>query len=207
MTTCDVGKKYGEGTVSFEGLIKELLEIFESDHVNVDQVIDLLGAYRSNPLDWNKYVKFDDHRYTRNLVHEGNGKFNLMLLCWGEGMGSSIHDHSGAHCFVKMLDGQLQETLYEWPTEEDAAMGAPLVQRSVNQCQTNQVAYINDSIGLHRMENPSHTDKAISLHLYSPPFSKCMMFDERTGHQTQCKVTFWSKFGERTPLKVPESAC
>lgn len=26
-------------------------------------------------------------RYTRNLVDEGNGKFNLMILCWGEGHG------------------------------------------------------------------------------------------------------------------------
>lgn len=26
-------------------------------------------------------------RYTRNLVDQGNGKFNLMILCWGEGHG------------------------------------------------------------------------------------------------------------------------
>ena len=26
-------------------------------------------------------------RYTRNLVDEGNGKFNLMILCWGENHG------------------------------------------------------------------------------------------------------------------------
>lgn len=26
-------------------------------------------------------------RYTRNLVDEGNGKFNVIVLCWGEGQG------------------------------------------------------------------------------------------------------------------------
>ena len=26
-------------------------------------------------------------RYTRNLVDEGNGKFNVIILCWGEGQG------------------------------------------------------------------------------------------------------------------------
>ena len=36
-------------------------------------------------------------RYTRNLVDEGNGKFNLMLLCWGEGHASAVHDHADAH--------------------------------------------------------------------------------------------------------------
>ena len=42
------------------------------------------------------------NRYTRNLVDEGNGKFNLMLLCWGEGHSSAVHDHSDAHCFMKV---------------------------------------------------------------------------------------------------------
>ena len=58
-------------------------------------------------------------RYTRNLVDEGNGKFNVMALCWGEGHGSSVHDHSGSDCFVKVLDGQLQETLFDWPCDSD----------------------------------------------------------------------------------------
>ena len=38
-----------------------------------------------------------------------------MALCWGEGHGSSVHDHSDAHCFVKVLDGRLKETMFDWP--------------------------------------------------------------------------------------------
>lgn len=58
-----------------------------------------------------------------------------------------------------------------------------------------------DEIGLHRMENPSHTDYAVSLHLYCPPFDKCRSFDERTGKANQCQVTFWSVYGKRTPIQ------
>ena len=54
-------------------------------------------------------------------------------------------------------------------------------------------------MGLHRVENPSNSDKAVTLHLYSPPFDECDTFDEKTGHKNTCKVTFWSKFGHRTP--------
>lgn len=57
-----------------------------------------------------------------------------------------------------------------------------------------------DDIGLHRVENPSHTDKAVTLHLYSPPFDECYCFDQRTGKKLTAKVTFWSKFGKRTPF-------
>lgn len=53
-----------------------------------------------------------------------------------------------------------------------------------------------DSIGLHRVENPSIADPAISLHLYSPPFNKCSIFDKQTGKRSNVEVTFWSKYGE-----------
>lgn len=40
---------------------------------------------QSNEDDWKRYAVFDPNKYTRNLVDDGNGKFNLMVLAWGEG--------------------------------------------------------------------------------------------------------------------------
>lgn len=40
--------------------------------------------------------------YTRNLVDRGNGEYNLLVLCWPPGASSSIHDHPGAHCIVRL---------------------------------------------------------------------------------------------------------
>ena len=57
-----------------------------------------------------------------------------------------------------------------------------------------------DSIGLHRVENASHTDRAISLHLYSPPFQMCQTFDERTGHKRTCTFVFHSDKGKCIPV-------
>lgn len=47
------------------------------------------------------YVTFI-RRYTRNLVDEGNGRYNLIVLCWDSGQGSGIHDHADSHCFMKV---------------------------------------------------------------------------------------------------------
>lgn len=52
-------------------------------------------------------------------------------------------------------------------------------------------------MGLHRVENASHTDKAVSLHLYCPPFEECSTFNQHTGHETTAKSTFWSIYGEK----------
>ncbi|NP_957035.2 cysteine dioxygenase type 1 [Danio rerio] len=187
---------------TLEDLIKTLHQIFQSDSINVEEVQNLMESYQSNPQDWMKFAKFDQYRYTRNLVDEGNGKFNLMILCWGEGHGSSIHDHTDSHCFLKLLQGQLKETLFDWP---DRKLQSGMKPRGQSVLQENQCAYINDSLGLHRVENVSHTEPAVSLHLYSPPFQSCRTFDQRTGHHNTVKMTFWSKYGERTPYELSVS--
>lgn len=46
----------------------------------------------------------------------------------------------------------------------------------------------------------SHTEPAVSLHLYSPPFDTCHAFDQRTGHKNKVTMTFHSKFGIKTPF-------
>ncbi|XP_038258718.1 cysteine dioxygenase type 1 [Dermochelys coriacea] len=181
---------------TLQELIQILHHLFSSDKVSVEEVQALMESYESNPVEWMKYAQFDQYRYTRNLVDKGNGKFNLMILCWGEGHGSSIHDHTDSHCFMKILQGNLKETLFEWPGKKGT--GA-MTKKSERVLGENQCAYINDSIGLHRVENTSHTESAVSLHLYSPSFDSCNTFDQRTGHKHKVKMTFYSQFGERTP--------
>uniref|UniRef100_A0A8D0HE40 Cysteine dioxygenase n=1 Tax=Sphenodon punctatus TaxID=8508 RepID=A0A8D0HE40_SPHPU len=181
---------------TLEELVQILHHLFAGDKVNVAEVQALMDSYDSNPLEWMQYAKFDQYRYTRNLVDQGNGKFNLMILCWGEGHGSSIHDHTDSHCFMKVLQGNLKETLFEWPNKKGIG---EMMKKSERVLRENQCAYINDSIGLHRVENTSHTECAVSLHLYSPPFETCSTFDQRTGHKQKVRMTFYSQFGERTP--------
>eukprot|EP00794_Sanderia_malayensis_P019575 gene19575-21506_t len=185
------------GNITLQMLIEKLHILFSEEKVNVEEVHHAMSSYKAESKDWEKFTNFDPYRYTRNLVDEGNGKFNLIVLCWSEAQGSCIHDHADAHCFMKILDGQLQESLYGWP--KDGTSNEQMEPLRKNLYNKNEVAYINDSIGLHRIENLSHTNRAVSLHLYSPPFESCGVFDERSGKKRSCKVTFWSKYGVRTP--------
>ncbi|KPI96664.1 PREDICTED: cysteine dioxygenase type 1 [Papilio xuthus] len=236
-----------------EMLVQELHNVFSRDHVNVQDVQKLMAAYKSEPKDWKKYAKFDRFRYTRNLVDAGNGAFNIMVLCWGPGHASAIHDHADSHCFMKILSGSLEEVRYEWPNNVEPEVLKKLKTKNsccsaneiatddrtsdlIYNCQNdtcpnfrgksdsmehseqdgdqdydankmeeigrtalevNDVCYINDALGLHRMENPSYVDGAVSLHLYCPPFDSCRMFDARTGKPTDIKVTFWSMYGKK----------
>ncbi|XP_033220348.1 cysteine dioxygenase type 1 isoform X2 [Belonocnema kinseyi] len=194
--------------LTLKEVIQHLNEAFKSDNVNIDRVKDIMAAYRSNPQEWKKYAKFDRYRYTRNLVDEGNGRFNLIALCWGEGHGSAIHDHADAHCVMKILQGELCETTYAWPArkKDGDCSEAPQELRVIGKTTfgLNDVAYINDNIGLHRVENSSTVNPAVSLHLYSPPFSSCSVFNKQTGQSSPCKVTFWSKYGEHRNREIQD---
>lgn len=43
-------------------LIQALRIVFEDDNVNIELVNSLMRAYKSNPLDWKKFAKFDKFR-------------------------------------------------------------------------------------------------------------------------------------------------
>lgn len=186
-------------------LCTHLHRIFDNQLVNVEYVTRLLENYKSNAKDWRQYAKYDPHKYTRNLIDEGNGKFNVLLLCWAESQGSSIHDHSNSHCFMKCLDGELVETKYEWPSKtvddqensKSEHVEREMIEKGRTVLKKNDVCYINDSIGLHRVENQSHTRPGITLHVYVPAYSECRGFDRQTGKAKTCQITFYSKYGNK----------
>lgn len=103
------------------------------------------------------------------------------------GNGSPIHDHANAHCIMKILKGSLCEVLYHNP--DPAGDDAPRPMKTKLYTE-NEVTYISDKIGLHKIENASDTEAAVSLHLYTPPHAHnhgFNLFDEKSGKKFHIK--------------------
>lgn len=66
--------------------------------------------------------------------------YSFFLLFFFE-ISSSIHSHSDAHCFMKVLDGTLKESLFAWP--ENSKKKNAMTQLAANTYERDQVAYIN----------------------------------------------------------------
>ncbi|KAJ3336143.1 hypothetical protein HDU93_003572 [Gonapodya sp. JEL0774] len=116
---------------------------------------------------------------------------------------------------MKVLEGELVEERFAWPhgcapPELAATNTSQRVQETDNHSEAmtmikrtsltaGNVAYIHDTISLHRIRNPSSHKNAVSLHLYAPPYEKCRTFVEATGEsRAQGKCGFWSINGVRT---------
>ena len=82
------------------------------------------------------------------------------MLVWTPGKGSPVHDHADAHCLMKVLKGILKETRFDFPGYNGAA--PTVVKETVY--ERDQVTYMSDDLGLHKISNPSTTVVAVSLH-------------------------------------------
>lgn len=153
-------------------------------------VAELLAAYARAHDDWRTMALFDSSLYTRNLVHRSE-EFELLLLCWEPGQVTPIHNHQGQRCWMGVLDGAVQETLFRTP----AGAGA-LVPGAVRDFQRGAVAFIADELGLHRIA-PIGERRAVSLHLYSRPIPQCQVYDPSTGEISLRTLRYYSRRGVR----------
>lgn len=209
--------------ISFDELISKFFEHLGTkkelklDEIPTDLLINYLKSYISNEKDWSKYAFANLNKpYTRNGIEDISINANLLILVWSPHNGSYIHDHANAHCIMKILKGTLTEHLYEMPLEssdnnntqysEEIISPDGSVKKYYNHhelkpyntrdLKENEVAYIHDKIGLHRIRN--NTDEpAISLHLYTPPYAKlngCNYYESKTGirhHIDMSKLFSW----------------
>ncbi|KAJ8127090.1 hypothetical protein O1611_g6550 [Lasiodiplodia mahajangana] len=189
---------------AFKLLVNDIRDVLgpssglNSEDVEVEDLTHLMERYVSNSEEWTQYALSNENMpYTRNLVDEGNGKANLLVLVWTPGKSSPIHDHGNAHCLMKILHGNLTETRYDFP---DGDKEKPMEIKSERVHKENAVAYMADELGLHRMSNHG-SDYAVSLHLYTPPNvarSGCNIFNPQTGKKTHiAKCGNYSAYGQR----------
>ena len=98
---------------SFQQLVRALSDVLgpcsglDSEEIDPHDLQEIMETYTSDETEWARYAFFDCSRsYTRNLVDEGNGKSNLLILVWTPGKRSPIHDHANAHCVMKVRHSQ-----------------------------------------------------------------------------------------------------
>ena len=153
-----------------------------------------------------KYCYYDPSiSYTRNLISTDHDNYTLLLLCWNNNNQTSpIHNHPGDGCYMRVISGSIIEQLYHvrhqphWTSDTSTnrkssdvgAIPATLECITTNHYGTNQVAFIDDTVGYHsigcstasthangasKIGTSVHEPGAMSLHLYCPPIKQCQI--------------------------------
>jgi cysteine dioxygenase len=155
------------------------------------RIAESLGQYARTHDDWREFALFSELHYTRNLIVRDT-RFELMILCWGKGQESPIHNHEGQDCWMAVLDGSIEELRYAWPSSTDPA---PIRSKGSQRFDKGQVAFIRDEMGLH-VVRPTPGAHGVTLHLYSSPYDECNCYCPDTGQVTRKKLGHYSLRGK-----------
>lgn len=120
------------------------------------------------------YIHFSDERYARNLLAHGP-QFYALVLCWRPGQASPIHDHRGAACGVRVVQGVATETSYRWQDGQ-------LVPARVTEMQAGEVCGSFDD-DIHQIRNNGEQD-LVTLHVYSPYLDNINLYEIDSGRVT-----------------------
>ena len=121
----------------------------------------LLMQAQLTPAEVGSYVEPRADSYARRRVVRRES-YELLVLTWIPSQGSVAHDHSGSLCGLKVVQGSLEEQLFE-----DLPDGR-VCRMAANRLRAGQVI-VDPGIVVHSLANSSADEVLVTVHVYSPP--------------------------------------
>lgn len=128
--------------------------------------LEHLNAWLSNvdisQLDLEPYIGFKEGNYWRHRVCR-NDAVEMLVICWRPGHKTPIHDHNGSHGVVRVHQGLMWETIFNFDPEHG------LRYTTGRECPIGTVtgAGVPD---IHQLGNPEVSGQdLITVHVYAPP--------------------------------------
>jgi predicted metal-dependent enzyme (double-stranded beta helix superfamily) len=120
-------------------------------------------------------LDYSDDHYCRRLLHEDKELgYTVLAMTWGPGQGTPLHDHAGMWCVEAVWHGEIEVVQYE------------LVEREDNQFRLEPRTTMRSGVGSagslipphehHTIANPSKTEPAVTIHIYSGVMDECCVF-------------------------------
>ncbi len=116
-------------------------------------------------------------RYTRTLLYREE-RFELLLLAWGSGSGSPIHDHAGQRCWLLPIAGRFALDDFALRAGGKEPGHAHVERTGARVLRQAELDHREGEAELHRVAVPAGCDGAVSLHVYAKPIVSCLVFDE-----------------------------
>lgn len=160
--------------------IQKLVDLL-TENINTDYD-QLLDDFDFSTIDFKPYQSWSSEKYTRNCLFK-NVNFELILLCWEHGQETAIHGHDGEDCWVYLLEGGMEEVFYNIGDDNK------LIAYSSQIVVPNQVTFMNDNQGFHKLKNDVY-GRSVSLHLYAKPIQNCQSFDEKSQQFVKRSLNF-----------------
>lgn len=179
--------------VTVESLIDGLCRIGDEDFT-CDNVYEHLSRTKLDPGSLSRFQFWSEKCYTRNLIYK-DARFEAMAICWDQGQVSRIHDHADQKCWMMVVSGRLRGQNFR-AVEMDENGHCLLEETASFDLSDCLSAKVELEEPIHQVLNlPEFGERAVSLHIYSRPFDKCLSFCRDTHTYKQVQLSYTSVDG------------
>src|SRR5262245_23185352 len=113
--------------------------------------------------------------YARRLLHrDPAGRYTIVVMTWGPGQGTALHDHAGIWCVECVVDGRMEVTQYD--LESDAGGRYRFAERSRVQAARGSAGCLIPPFEYHVLANAAPR-ASITMHVYGGEMDHCHVFE------------------------------
>jgi cysteine dioxygenase len=181
---------------TIDAFVEELCRVPAEDF-ELDRISAFMEANPVDPDSLAKYLFFEPTHYTRNLIHRCP-QFELMAICWDVGQASRIHNHAGQDCWMAVPVGRLAVQNYEVVKQDETRGHCELRAANRIEMDPRHPTRVEHEMPVHAVLNlPEYGQRAASLHVYSKPYDRCLIYSLENNTYCEVPLFFDSEFGRR----------
>ena len=167
---------------------------------DADFVCDTVHSFLlENPVEFGslqKYLHWSPEFYTRNLIYKDD-RFEMMAVCWEKGQASRIHNHSEQRCWMTVPWGRLKGQNFAVDEIDPSKGFCKLRETDSFELSESLAAKVELEEPIHQIMNPEEFDgRAVSVHIYSKPFDRCISYCRDTDTFKEVKLYYTSIDGK-----------
>lgn len=128
--------------------------------------LDLPGQFRAARSD----------TYARRLLHrDPDGRYTVVVMTWGPGQKTALHDHAGIWCVECVVDGQMEVTQYDLVSQDGDAYR--FAEQTRVAAERGSAGCLIPPFEYHTLANASSQSTSITLHVYGGEMDHCHVFE------------------------------
>jgi predicted metal-dependent enzyme (double-stranded beta helix superfamily) len=113
--------------------------------------------------------------YARRLLYQDPAnRYTAVVMTWGPGQGTPVHDHGGLWCVEGVVEGRMSVTQYDVRSDGDGfrvtAIGTPLT------AGVGSAGRLIPPTDYHVLANAQPDQPSVTLHIYGGSLDGCRIF-------------------------------
>jgi len=150
----------------------------------------LQAALRANDLELPaRFRRTRPDKYARRLLHrDPGGRYTAVVMTWGAGQGTLLHDHSGLWCVDCVVEGEIAVTQYDLVAGKGEGGAYTFAPQTHVTASRGEAGCLIPPFEYHTLANARADRTSLTLHVYGGEMSRCHVF-EPAGDGSYRRVT------------------